>query len=65
VRSTRQQAQVVYDGQGLPAQLDQDGWKIEYRDWYGDLAPPMPRKVFASRGDARVKMAIDHWSFDG
>jgi len=65
VRSPRQRAQVVYDEQSRPAQFDQDGWKIEYRDWYGDLAPPMPRKVFASRGDARVKMAIDHWSFDG
>jgi hypothetical protein len=24
----------------------------------------LPRKVFAARGDARVKMSIDRWSFD-
>jgi len=25
----------------LPAQLEQDGWKIEYRDWFVDRAPPL------------------------
>ena len=44
--------------------LAEDGWKIEYRDWFDDRDPPMPRKVFASRGDARVKLAIERWSFD-
>ena len=65
VRSPRKPAQVVYDALSLPAQVDQDGWKVEYRDWYADLTPPMPHRVFASHGDARVKMSIDHWSFDG
>lgn len=64
VRAHRGEADVQYDEQDLPAVLDQDGWKIEYREWFPDLSPAMPRKVFASRGKARVKMSIDRWSFD-
>jgi len=57
-------ALVRYDEDNRPAVLDQDGWTIEYRDWSSDTAPPMPRKVFARRGKARVKLAIEQWSFD-
>ena len=64
VRARRGAADVQYDEQNLPAVLDQDGWKIEYREWFPDLTPAMPRKVFASRGKARVKMSIERWSFD-
>jgi outer membrane lipoprotein LolB len=53
-----------FDASGLPAQLEQDGWKIEYRDWFADRTPPLPRKVYATRGSARVKLAIDSWSID-
>jgi len=53
-----------FDANGLPAQLEQDGWKIEYRDWFVDRDPPLPRKVYATRGNARVKLAIDSWSID-
>lgn len=53
-----------YDAKNLPAVLEQDGWKIEYRDWFADSQPAMPRKLFATRGSARVRMAIEHWSFD-
>ena len=56
--------EVQYDERNRPALLAQDGWKIEYRDWFDDRDPPMPRKVFASRADARVKLAIERWSFD-
>ena len=55
---------VQYDAQNLPAVVVQDGWKIEYRDWFADSQPPMPRKLFAARGNARVRMAIERWSFD-
>ena len=69
VRGMRAQAgdartEVQYDERNRPAVLAEDGWKIEYRDWFDDRDPPMPRKVFASRGDARVKLAIERWSFD-
>jgi outer membrane lipoprotein LolB len=58
-------ATVQYDAQDLPAVIEQAGWRIEFRDWFDDRNPPLPRKVFASRGDARVRVAISQWSFDG
>jgi outer membrane lipoprotein LolB len=57
-------AEVQYDAQNLPAVLEQDGWKIEYRDWFLDSQPPMPRKLFATRGNARVRIGIERWSFN-
>jgi outer membrane lipoprotein LolB len=56
-------AQIQYDAQNLPALIEQGGWKVEYRDWLNDRDPPLPRKLFASRGDARVRMAIEKWDF--
>jgi len=53
-----------FDANGLPVQLEQDGWTIQYRDWFVDRNPPLPRKVYATRGNARVKLAIDYWSID-
>jgi len=64
LRAPGPHADVQYDAQGLPAVLVQDGWKIEYRGWFDDSQPPMPRKLFADRGGARVRMAIEHWSFE-
>jgi outer membrane lipoprotein LolB len=63
-RPPEQRSALQFNAQDLPAVLDQDGWRIEYRDWFADRTPPVPRKVFASRGEARVKMSIDSWSFD-
>lgn len=64
LRARGPKADVQYDAQNLPAVLVQDGWKIEYRDWFTDSQPPMPRKLFAARGNARVRMAIERWSFE-
>jgi len=67
VRGMRASApsKVEYDAQNLPASILQAGWKVEYRDWLTDRDPPLPRKLFASRGDARVRVAIESWAFDG
>lgn len=64
LRAPRAQADVQYDAQNLPAILMQSGWKVEYRDWFNERNPPLPRKVFASHGSARVRVAIESWSFD-
>ena len=58
-------SRVDYDAQNLPALIEQDGWQVEYRDWLADRDPPLPRKLFASRGNARVRVVIDTWKFDG
>jgi outer membrane lipoprotein LolB len=64
LRAQDSQAQMQFDAQNLPAVIEQDGWKVEYRDWYTDRDPPLPRKLFASRGSAHVRMSIENWSID-
>jgi outer membrane lipoprotein LolB len=55
---------VSYADSGLLAQIDQSGWSVEYRDWFTERNPPLPRRVFASRGTTRVKMAIESWELE-
>ncbi|HEX7110829.1 MAG TPA: lipoprotein insertase outer membrane protein LolB [Mizugakiibacter sp.] len=63
VRGLRAQgpAQLAFGADGLPSTLEQDGWKVEYRDWYTDRQPPLPQKVFAERAPYRVRVAIERW----
>jgi len=61
LRAPHGRAQLVFDAQGLPAELTQAGWKVEYRDWMEGSHPPLPRKVFASRGKARVRVVVEQW----
>jgi outer membrane lipoprotein LolB len=58
-------AELTFDALGLPARIEQDGWTIDYREWFADRDPPLPRKVYASRGRSRVRLAIERWTFDG
>ncbi len=55
------EAQIEFRSDGLPAVIVQDGWKIEYPDYDATRQPPLPRKVFASRGDYRVRLSISEW----
>lgn len=57
-------AEVHFRTDGLPAEIDQAGWKVEYLDYDLGRAPPLPSKVFASRGDTRVRLAIREWTFE-
>lgn len=52
------------DAEGRPRRLQQDGWTVQYLEW---LAPQegrqaLPRRIEASRGDARVRLVIDQWT---
>lgn len=55
---------LTFGANGLPATLDQDGWHVEYRDWYADRSPPLPRKVYASRDPFSVRVLVGGWHFD-
>ncbi|HEX7915192.1 outer membrane lipoprotein LolB [Rudaea sp.] len=57
-------AQMQFGEKELPAQLVQGGWTVEYLDWFDDLSPPLPKKVFATRGKDKVRLVIQSWSFD-
>jgi outer membrane lipoprotein LolB len=54
-------ARIEFRTDGLPASIEQDGWKIEYPDYDSTHQPPLPRKVFASSGEYRVRLAISQW----
>ncbi len=62
MRAPGSRASMLFDKDGLPAQLTQDGWTVTYRDWYPETTPPLPRRVFARRGDDRVRMVINSWT---
>ena len=55
------QARIEFRSDGLPAVIEQDGWKIEYPDYDSAHQPPLPRKIFASRGDYRVRVSVSEW----
>lgn len=43
------------------ASLGQDGWSIVYPDYMGSAEGPLPRRLNAQRGEARVKIVVDRW----
>ncbi|MGN6313286.1 MAG: lipoprotein insertase outer membrane protein LolB [Rhodanobacteraceae bacterium] len=61
LRAPDSPAELSYGENGLPALLEQDGWKVEYRDWYADRDPPLPRKVYASKPPYSVRVLIEQW----
>jgi outer membrane lipoprotein LolB len=56
---------VEYDGQGRVSLLHQAGWTVRYTAWRpGPLGQPdLPAKIEAESGDARVRLAIEDWTF--
>lgn len=61
LRTPDQPAVLTFGANGLPATLDQDGWHVEYRDWYAERNPPLPRKVYASRDPFSVRVLVEQW----
>ena len=63
VRGSRakSEARIEFRGDGLPAVIEQDGWKVEYLDYDSSRQPPLPSRIFASRGDYRVRLAVKQW----
>lgn len=64
LRAPNGQAEMTFGDADLPATMQQGGWQIEYRDWFTDRNPPLPKRVFAANGKNRVKLSIQSWSFD-
>jgi outer membrane lipoprotein LolB len=61
LRAPGDPATLTFGADGLPATLDQDGWHVDYLDWYGERTPPLPRKVYASRDPYKVRVLIEQW----
>lgn len=58
-------ARVSFDERGLPSLIEEAGWAIEYRDWVDAGDPRLPRRVFAERGQARVRLQVERWEATG
>ncbi|MCX7557282.1 lipoprotein insertase outer membrane protein LolB [Xanthomonadaceae bacterium JHOS43] len=56
-------AQIEFQPSGVPALIEQNGWRIEYRSFELAGEPPMPLRVFATRGQQRVRLQVDAWAF--
>lgn len=54
---------IVIDDRGLLTVLAQSGWRIEYSDYRPFAGQPMPRRLVATAGDARVVLVLDAWVF--
>ncbi len=57
-------ADIHFRADGLPAQIEQEGWKVEYLDYDQSRNPPLPSKVFASKGNYTVRLAIHAWTLE-
>jgi len=59
----RGESSLQRDAEGRPRRLEQAGWVVQYLDWYPaqDGRQVLPRRIEASRGDARVRLVIDQW----
>ena len=53
-------AHIEFGPDGLPALIAQHGWEVDYRDWH-PATPPQPRRVFAARDGASVRLVVEAW----
>ncbi|GHC19833.1 lipoprotein insertase outer membrane protein LolB [Aidingimonas halophila] len=49
------------DDRGFPAELDQDGWTIEYRDWTLVEDLWLPRRMVMTQDDVRATLVVNEW----
>jgi outer membrane lipoprotein LolB len=61
-------AKVGFDADGRLARIEQDGWTVDYLGWQeqdsGNGEPlAMPNRINAQRDPAKVRLAIDAWSW--
>ncbi|MBL8301044.1 MAG: outer membrane lipoprotein LolB [Rhodanobacteraceae bacterium] len=61
LRAPGAKAELVFDEVQRPAKLLQSGWTIEYREYFADREPALPRKVFATKGRHRVRLFVEGW----
>lgn len=63
LRADGSPAELSFGADGLPSQLRQDGWVVDYRQWDTQRQPPLPQKVFAEKAPYKVRLLIDSWQF--
>lgn len=56
-------ARMTFRSDGLPATIEQSGWTVDYLDYDAGQSPPLPSRVFARKGNYKVRLAIQSWTF--
>jgi outer membrane lipoprotein LolB len=61
-------AKIGFDADGRLARIEQDGWTVDYLGWQdqqvdGGEVLAVPDRINAQRDPARVRLAIDAWSW--
>lgn len=59
------EADTSYDALGWLRALRQLGWTVDYPEYQDVESLILPRKLKASRGDAKLKLVVDEWDVDG
>ena len=62
-RRARSAGHIEFLPDGVPAQIEQDGWVIEFREFDAVGSVLMPVRVFAARGSQRIRLKVDAWAF--
>lgn len=59
-------AQIRFDAQQLPQQIEQGGWQIDYSRWQMDPFTRllMPARIDARHGTSRVRLSVDRWGLE-
>lgn len=52
------------DIEGRPLRASQHGWDVQFSQWYPaeGAQPPLPRRIDAVHGQARVRLLVDQWT---
>lgn len=56
------EARIGFRADGLPAWIEQAGWRIDYPEYDTTREPPLPRRLFARSGRRSVRLAIRRWT---
>jgi outer membrane lipoprotein LolB len=55
-------ARITFRADGLPAEIDEAGWTVQYLDYDTSRDPALPTRVFAARGEYKVRLAVREWN---
>ena len=56
-------AETEIDAAGQLSRLQQGGWAVSIPQYREGGGQPMPRRIVAENGDAKVRLVIDQWTF--
>jgi outer membrane lipoprotein LolB len=54
-------SEIRRDTLGRPEQIRQDGWVIDYLQYFDD-EPMRPKKLLATRDTLKIRLVVDRWS---